>query len=97
MESGRQETRAHFFQRMVLDGELHASGLIGNHNSTQQLCLKPNPPILSDHDSFRIDPRKVRFECFHDIYLFLVEYQLVLPLVCDSYGGTDFIPDRGEA
>ena len=81
---------------MVLDGEFYTSRLVGNHNSTQQLCLQQNLPILSNHYSFGIDPGKVRFERFDDIHLFLVEYQLVLSLVCDSYSGADFISDRGE-
>jgi hypothetical protein len=82
---------------MILDSEFHASRLVGDHHSAQQLCMKPNLPTLPDHHSFGIGPGKVRFKCLDDVYLFLVKYQLVLALVCDSYGGTDFISDRGEA
>ena len=96
-ESDRGETSAHLFQGMVLDGELYASRLVGNHDSTQQLRLQPNFPTLSDHHSFGVDPGKVRLERFDNVYVPLVKHQSVLSLICDSHGGTDFISDRGEA
>jgi len=43
--------------------------------------LKPDLPTLPDYYGFGIDPGKVRFECFDNIYLLLVKYQLVLSLV----------------
>lgn len=81
--------------RMVLDHELNASRLSGDHKAAQDLALHPDLAVLTNDDAFGVDSAEI-VESFYDVHRPFIRDKLLLPLPSDTNACANFVPHAGQ-